>query len=169
MPSGFMSAPSACTSPLTTSLEFLEGPMCAQYRYWKVLNFWCFSAPLAPGWLMPNSTILSDVQPFPASSRGTCGMRDRLNLAFFSCLPCIWLFSAVLLSWLCAFYPLGERDVGLGGRIQALGHSWFWDHLTGFLSAFRAGRKELRLTSGKMPISHCTKLQTGLDSCSKSS
>lgn len=43
---------------------------------------------------MLNSTVFSDVQPFPASSRGTHGMLDRLNLAFFSCLSCIWLFSA---------------------------------------------------------------------------
>lgn len=59
--------------------------------------------------------------------------------------------------------------MGFGGRMQALGHSQCWDQLTGVLSAFRAGRKELRLTSGKMLISRCTKLQTGLDSCSKSS
>lgn len=74
----------------------------------------------------------------------------------------------VLLSWLCDFYHSGERDVGFGGRMQVLGHSQCWDQLTGVLSAFRAGRKELRLTSGKMLISRCTKLQTGLDSCSKS-
>lgn len=53
--------------------------------------------------------------------------------------------------------------------MQALGHSRCWGLLTGVLSAFRAGRKELRLTRGKMPISRCIRLQTGLDSCSKSS
>lgn len=60
-------------------------------------------------------------------------------------------------------------DAGTGGGMWALGHCCCWGQLTGVLSAFRAGRKELRLTRGKMPISRYIKLQTGLDSCSKSS
>lgn len=73
---------------------------------------------------MPNSTIFSGIQLSPASSRGTHGMLDRLNLACFS-LACLLFGSSVkvLLSWFCAFYHSGERDVGFGCRIQTLGHS----------------------------------------------
>lgn len=83
--------------------------------------------------------------------------------AFFSCLCCICLFRAGF-----GLLPLCLLACGEGG-MRALGHSRCWGWLTGVLSTFRAGGKELRLTHGKMLISHCIKLQTGLDSCSKSS
>lgn len=112
---------------------------------------------------MPDSTGFSDVQPFPARSRVTPGMLDRLN-------SCIFLLPALYLSlqsrlWSPGSVPSsmpGGRDAGTGSFLMlGLTHS--------VLSAFRAGRKELRLTHGKMPISRCIKLQTDLDSCSKSS
>lgn len=64
---------------------------------------------------MPNNTVLSDVQLFPASSRGTHGMLDRLNLAFFSALN-LTLSAGFALLVLCLLSFRRERC-----SLQALG------------------------------------------------
>lgn len=83
---------------------------------------------LAPGRLMPDSTIFSDIQPFLAYSRGTVECWIGWTCTFFSCLHCIYLFRAgfgLLALCLLACQGVGCRhwgipDDGTGSQVSFL-------------------------------------------------